>query len=102
MRKSVLADKQKLKELCEVSLNMADLLARVGLKPANGNYVTLRKYLDLYSLKIQDDVKFRRRGVKLIYSDEQCFSVNSTISRQHVKRRILKGNLITYICNKCG
>lgn len=36
------------------------------------------------------------------YSNDEAFIENSTIARHHVKKRIIKQNLIEYKCEDCG
>jgi len=42
----------------------------------------------------------KRIGEKL--KDEEVFIENSTYSRQHLKKRIIKNCFIKYVCNDCG
>ena len=99
--KGLLADKEKLSELCETSLNALDLLQKVGLKPTNGNYKTLYKMLDLHELYVNREHK-KYRWKKSKYTNEDRFCINSKVSRDVIKKYILKNLLLEYKCSICG
>lgn len=101
MRKSILADKSLLELTLRESTNYAVALGKLGLTGTSGNYKTLVKYIKEYDIDFIPNKK-RPEKIKKIYSDKQCFKIDSTIARQHVKSRIIKNNLIDYKCIECG
>jgi hypothetical protein len=67
----------------------------------------LRKYIEQFGLNIEHFTHYRKDFQKNnlnYYSTEELFIENSKASRNTVKNRILKDNLIPYKCvnKKCG
>lgn len=102
MRTSLLSNKDKLKEVALIARNYADILSLLGLHPSSGNYFTLKKYLEIYKIPFEKKSIRREEFIKKTYSDEECFKEGSNISRHHVKKRVIKNNLIPLKCSKCG
>lgn len=100
MKTSIINNKSLLKELSLNSNNLADILLKLNLTQTSGNYRTLKKYLKLFNIEFQN--KSSKTRLHRRYTFEECFKVNSTIARQHVKKRILKDNLIPYKCIECN
>lgn len=100
MKNSILANEEKLREVLEKAENYADALSMFGLTATSGNYKTLCKFIKIYSISFKANNR-RKKLVKKLYSDDECFKNGSTIARHHIKSRIIKNNLISYEC-KCG
>lgn len=102
MKVSPLSDKDKLTVACSTYRNSAEVIESFGMHASNGNYTTLRKYMEKYNLVISTIGKRRKERITKTYTDEECFSLNSNIGRSHVKKRILENRLIEYRCISCG
>ena len=84
---------------------MADALRRLGLTPAGGNHLTLRKLIDRYGLSTEHFDPYwalhgPRRG--LATPLESILVEHSTYHRNHLKRRLYDTGLKTRICELCG
>ncbi len=91
--------KQLLEENIKKSNNRKELLFNLGIK--NGNSQThLIKKIKEYKLDISHFDKGKREYSKR--SIEEYFIKNSQINRGTIKFRIIKENLIPYICECCG
>lgn len=101
------SSKEEYEELIKNCNTFADILRSFGLYKCGGNIKTLKNVLSYYNIdfsKIKtglDNNKNRHMEHKSFISNEELFTVNDH-SRNAVKRRILKQNLIPYVCEKCG
>lgn len=100
MKNSILENETRLRQVLSESENFADALSKFKLTATSGNYKTLNKYIKLYNIEFKGNKRIKS-NIKKLYSNEQCFKENSTIARHHVKKRIIKEDLIEYKC-KCG
>ena len=100
MKNSILSDENKLREILLISENYADALNRFNLTATSGNYKTLNKFIKQYQISFIANKRIKSK-IKKKYSDEDCFKVNSTLARHHIKSRIIRNNLIEYKC-ECG
>ena len=90
-------------EAIKTSKCKSEILCKLGLKVRPGNYDTLRRYsikndIDLSHL---DGKKLPLGGCKLIPLEKMLIK-DSIVTRQTVKKRILKLKLIPYVCSDCG
>lgn len=99
--KSILNDKEYLEDLLKNSENLCDALLKAGLTATSGNYKTINKYIEEFKIDFKSSSKRKSLIIKR-YSNEECFKKGSTISRHHVKKRILRESLIPYECHKCN
>ena len=99
-------DIQKLQERIAQSTNLGEVLEKMNLRKAGGNYDTLRKYIKVYSLDISHFIKVKNfsklTSFERILTYEQIFCIDSKADRSTLKKRILKDNIIEYICKDCG
>lgn len=95
--KSKLDNERLLRETVERCSNPAQVLEELGLNAGSGNYVTLKKYCKKFGIEI---VLGKSKRVKKKPISE-IFTKECQIARHHIKRRIIKDNLIPYECAKC-
>ena len=84
--------------------SISGILKQLQMCPNGGNAKTLHKVFDLYGLDYSKYTK-SNRGKKFDFtfiSNEDLFKENSSHSRSAVKKRIIKENLIPYVCEQCG
>lgn len=100
---------EEFKALVEQSESMVDLLKRVGLKPAGGNFVTVKNRLvqegiifvpTKHSKDVLAEILKNRKMNKKPLSE--ILIEHSTYSRYNLKRRLLSENLLENTCAECG
>lgn len=93
-------DRSDLKDIVAQSLTTSQVLVKLNLVPAGGNYAILHKWLKL--LKI-DTSHFTQKGKKMrSLSNEQVFCKDSAVSNDVVKLRMTSDLNIHYACSGCG
>jgi 5-methylcytosine-specific restriction endonuclease McrA len=97
-------------EIVENSKTQKEILEKIGIRSAGGNFTTLRrriKELNLYDELIERTSQYclectHRNKYKEKIPTEQLFTENSKYSRSVLKRRIRKDKLLDYKCHICG
>lgn len=104
-KKSILKDKNALEKAIQSSSSSSEVLEKLGLRAAGGNFAALRKASIAFELDLP---KFKRNisGLEAQharrFSDEVIFVENSTYSdRSNIKKRMYAMG-IPEECNKCG
>lgn len=93
-------NKENLIEIVSTSNSKADVLKKMGLRCAGGNWKTLNKYLQLY------DIDYSH--FKLQYNSTYKFELssvlveNSNYSRFSLKKRLYKDGILERKCCLCG
>lgn len=94
-----------LKKLLSESLSFREVLIKVGYNTnGSGGYSTLKNECKLRNIEIPIYYNFGKSitGKREKLDNKDVFCENSTYSRQHLKERIIKDNLIEYKCLECG
>lgn len=103
---SILADKEQLVKAIEGATSKREILERLGIRAAGGNYRTLNKYVEKYELILPEYNAFPqvRPPSKGIYSKplEEVLTVDSTYNRANLKKRLINAGLLSLICANCG
>lgn len=99
--------KEKLQDLINSFDTFSAILRELNMCAAGGNLKTLRKVFDYYNLnysKFSTGLNhYKGKSINIIkISDKDLFIKNSIHSRNVVKSRIIKKNLIPYECDICG
>lgn len=88
------------------SKNLSEILNKLNLRCAGGNFITIQKYIKLYNLDIShfetSIEKNNRAKRKYDKNPELLLCENSQASRGCVKRYLYKNNLKRHICELCG
>ena len=98
----------ELRTLVAQSDSISTVLRGLGLRPAGGNAKTLKTRLDEIGIDYRhmpqgrNANRFIPRGGKTLYTDSDLFTANSLVPRRTIRQRILKKNLLPYICAICG
>lgn len=95
---------EEIRNILKDAKSFSDVVKSFGYKSATtGSYVVVKNELRRRKIEIPEYNYFsdfnnfgRERSV------EELFTENSGIARISIKRRILKDNLIPYVCDKCG
>jgi transposase len=95
-------DEEKLKDAILKSECKSDVLRNLGISTKSGNFQTLDRYMKKYGLV--NELKYdNKRGNKWLkkYNNDEIFCKHSPMSTKNIKNRIIKDNLIEYVCNEC-
>jgi len=102
-------DINKLKESIKTSTNRGEVLVKMGLRKAGGNYNTIQKYIKQYNIDISHFIPPFSSYVAMVNSvkknarkNEDIFCENSSVCRSVVRSRIIRDSLIEYKCRDCG
>lgn len=101
-------DKDSLARIVEESASISEILLHFNLSNKGGNYKTLKRRLDFEKIDYSHIPQGKNHNKGLRYGgvsplkNEEVFITNSTYSRFALKKRIIKQNLISYICSECN
>lgn len=97
-------DEKLLRDAIKKSQCKSDVLRNLGISTKSGNFQTLDKYLKKYNIDDSNLVYDHKRGNKWTKKrlNDEVFCDNSTVSKNTLKNRIFKENLIEYKCSLCG
>jgi len=99
--------KEQLEEAVKTSLSFRQVLAKLGLQEAGGNYQQLKKYIKEYNLNISH-FKGRgwNKGLKLPSTPridlKKILIKNSEFQSYKLKNRLIKEKLKPAHCEQCG
>ena len=100
---NVLSD-EELIEILNNSKSIRDVLTRIGYEKTNGSgsYRTLKNECSKRKIEIPKyEIIGNITSLKKV-PNELIFCKNSTYSRNHLKNKIIKYNMIEYKCVECG
>lgn len=93
---------QELQDIINTSSTYREVLEKLGYENAVGSaYRTLKDYIKRHNL----DTSNLTHKAKIPFKpnrDEDVFCVNSKVTQSCLRNRVLKGNLIPYVCAICG
>lgn len=95
---------EQLTEAIKTSFSKLEAIQKMGLK-IPGSYKVVNKYIRILNLDISHFTTQSERSIKSakpIYTDEQVFCKESDVDTSVVKTRILRQNLLPYLCVECG
>lgn len=98
---------ETLSEIVKAASTFGDLLRVVDMFPIGGNIKTVKHCLTERNISYAHILEGRgsNRGIKRggwEWSSESLFTVDSSIARGSVRRRILRDNLLPYRCSECN
>ena len=94
------------RKLVENSTSIGDILKNFDLQNKGGNSNTVKRRIKYENIDMshitlgKGSNKGRRFAPKK--SDSEFFCESSNTNRHHIKKRIIKNNLIKYECSECG
>lgn len=93
--------KEYLEPIVIDSKSKKDLLDRLGLRNAGGNFSTIKKYIILFNIDISHFVIKQKEYIKSL-KDEEVMVENSSFSRASLKKRLYNKGLKERKCEMCG
>jgi Zn finger protein HypA/HybF involved in hydrogenase expression len=95
---------ERLRAAILISECKSDVLRNLGISTKSGNFQTLERYLKKYNINPENLVYDYKRGNKWseTKTDNEIFCENSSVSKNTLKNRILKNDLLEYKCQECG
>ena len=99
---SILSD-YELKKMLTESISIREVLGKIGYNlNGSGGYSQLKNECKRRNIDIPNYTYYGDSdGIQKRRDDKDIFCENSSFSRQHLKERIIKNNLIIYKCEKC-
>ena len=101
--------KDNLTEIVKNSKSISDVINKLGLRNAGGNFKTIKNYIEIYKIDITHFETDDLRIVKLKeLSKENKIDLNlilvenSTYNRTSLKKRLVGENVLEYKCEKCS
>lgn len=99
--------KLDLKKAAKNSTSIRQVIKKIGLIPAGGNYDQIKKYISLYKIKTSHfKGKGWNKGLKgigrPIFPLEKILVENNNFQSYKLKNRLFKEGLKKPICEKCG
>ncbi len=99
-------DEKLLKSIIEKSKSQKEVLEKMKIRSAGGNFKTLRKYIKLYNLDTSHFIKNYDGIVKINkdrkMSTDEILVENSNYNRNLLKNRLYNEGLKDRKCEKCG
>ena len=102
-------DKEELEKIVKEVLSTAEVCRRLEIRPAGGNYKTIKKYINLYDIDISHftgqgwNTGLRYKPVNKITDISDILVENSTYtSTHHLKIRLIKEGLKDSKCELCN
>lgn len=102
--KCKLDDKENLKELIKTSVNISDVLGKLGYKHSGGLYKTFYKYVKLYNLDISHFINVKRKRTNFRKKDITKILTNEVpyYNSHNLKKYLYRLNLKQPICELCN
>lgn len=97
-------DKNLLETIIKQSFNKREVLFKLGINPAGGNYKTLDKYIRLYLLDVshfKGKAHGKTGGLNKKDAKDLCF-YGSGINSHTLKLRLIRDGYKDYKCEECG
>jgi len=99
--------KENIEKVISLSNSIGDVLDKMSLRKAGGNYEIIKKYISLYELDTSHFIKSgdNMRNVVDIFVKKKLntyLTINSKSSRSNIKRRIIEEGLLKNVCLLCG
>jgi hypothetical protein len=100
--------KDNLTEIVKISKSISDVINKLGLRCAGGNFKTIKNYIDNYGIDIthfeSDELKIDKLK-KLSKENKIDLNLilveNSTYNRSSLKKRLIDEKILEYKCEKC-
>ena len=95
--------KEEMEKVIYKSKSMREVILHFGLQPnGSGGYRNIKKKIVDLGLEIPKYNYYGEGYKKLMHPHDEVFSESSKLARHHLKKRIMKEKIISYICESCG
>lgn len=99
--------KENLEPVVMASFSMSDVLVKLGLRKAGGNYQNIKNRIKFFNISIKHFdpphiKKLINRNKVTKFKPEEVLVENCERSRNTLKRIVLSHKLIEYKCRECG
>jgi len=99
-------DKENLKKIVSNSKTHKEILEKLGIRAAGGNYSTLKNYLEKYKIDtahlVKNYHKIKKMSIGKTIPLNEILIENSNYNRTLLKKRLYKENIKKPICELCG
>jgi hypothetical protein len=108
MRINPIYSKENLAPIVNSSLTISEVLEKLNLRKAGGNFSVIKKYIKKYELNISHFDVHNKKIHGLVLRNTRKISLslilveNSTYGRTSLKRRLYDEGLKSRNCEKCG
>jgi Zn finger protein HypA/HybF involved in hydrogenase expression len=96
-------------EIVKNSKSISDVINKLGLRNAGGNFKTIKNYIENYGIDVthfeSDElriIKMREYGEKNKINLDMILIENSTYNRTSLKKRLVQDKILEYKCEKCS
>jgi len=97
---------EQVREAVARARSIAEALRLLGLRPAGGNHLTLKKLIFRYELSVEHFdpywAQHAKRPARPAIPLELILTAHSTYDRNHLKRRLYDAGVKTRACELCG
>lgn len=99
--------KNEIQKILNESNSFVQVLEKLGLCGHSGNHRTLKERIKLDNLntevlKAKRTEKIRQVSIKNTIPLSEIMTENSNFGTNHLKRRLIKENILEYACERCG
>lgn len=94
--------REELESAVKQSVSIAGVLRALGIEPVSGRYPWIKKLIVLYDIDTSNLLGCGWSKDSVRYSTDKTFAEGSTINRSHIRKLIIRDNLIPYECAFCG
>jgi hypothetical protein len=102
-------EKEKLEEIVKSSQTITEVIKKLGLRAAGGNYKSIKKRLDNFKIDtshFSPDKIRKEKFLKMISENKvelnEILKLNSSYNRGHLKNRLYNEGLKQRCCELCG
>jgi hypothetical protein len=102
-------EKEKLEEIVKSSQTITEVIKKLGLRAAGGNYKSIKKRLDNFEIDtshFSPDKIRKEKFLKMISENKvelnEILKLNSSYNRGHLKNRLYNEGLKQRCCELCG
>ena len=100
---------ENLKKIIKESKTYNEVLIKFNRNSSSDSYKVLKKRIKEWNIDVSHFLN-KKQNIEKMFNDgrlikkcnDEIFIENSSVSRHTTKNRILKDNLITYVCIECG
>lgn len=95
--------KEYLENIVKDCKSQKEVLIKLKIRSAGGNYKTLKKYINIYEISTEHFVKCYEKMIKTKIKKplSEILIKNSNFNRSYLKKRLYSENLLKPICSIC-